>query len=197
MTFYKIAKGVVTFFLRLFFRWKVSGNKKLPADKPVILVANHISNYDPLVVGCAVDRQVHFLAKEEIFKLSVLGFIVKKLGSFPIKRGGNDRKAIKSGLKLLEENKVLGVFPEGTRSKDGKIGKGLSGAALFALKSDAVVIPIGILSSYKISKPIYVKIGEPIDLDKYRKTKLTSEDLTETMDYIMDKIKEQVEKINE
>lgn len=192
MFFYKLVRGIVRLYFKLFFRFRVKGLANIPNEGAVILATNHTSNYDPPVVGCALDRQVHFLAKEEIFKVPILGKIVEKVGSFPIKRGGNDRKAIKTGLELLNSGKVLGVFPEGTRSKTGELGKGLPGAAMFALKSDAVVIPIGIVSNYKFFKTIIINVGKPISLIEYKKEKISSEDLISAMEKIMLHIQRQI-----
>lgn len=195
MTIYRIVRALSKLYLQLLYGLKIRGANNIPKDGPVILIANHISNFDPLVVGASVKRPVHFMAKEELFRVPLLKNLVLSLGAFPIKRGGNDRKAIKTGLDILSNNNILGIFPEGTRSKTGEMGQGLPGAALFALKSDAVVIPIGIVASYKLFKPIYVNIGEPLALDSFRKDKLNSEDLNMAINHMMENIKIQIEEI--
>ncbi len=193
---YYIGRQLIRWYLTIFYKWKIYGRNNIPKSGPVILIANHISNLDPTVVGSSVKRHVHFLAKEELFRIPVLGFLLYRFGSFPIKRGGNDRKAIKKGLHLLKEHRVIGIFPEGTRSKTGEIGKGLPGAALFALKSDAVVIPIGIISTYKLFKPLIVNVGQPIDLNRYRNDKITSDVLEEVITEMMRKVQVQVREIS-
>lgn len=195
LLFYRISRAVVRVYLKLFYRWRIYGAKNIPTSGSVILISNHISNFDPVVVICSTDRQIHYLAKEELFRVPILGKLLSIYGTFPIKRGGNDRKAIKTGLEILKNGKVLGIFPEGTRSKTGEMGKGLPGAALFALKSDAIVIPIGIASTYKYFKPITINIGKPIDLDAFKKEKTSSEDLTDAINFMMERIKVQVEEI--
>lgn len=195
MNLYPIARAIVSLSLKLFFKWQVYGIENIPPKGALIFIANHISNYDPPVLGCSVNRQVYFMAKEEILKAPVIGKVIEMLGSFPIKRGGNDRKAIKKGLDLLKEQKALGIFPEGTRSTSGEIGQGLPGAALFALKSNAVVIPVGIVSSYKLFSPIKVNIGQPIPLEVFKKEKLTSEDFSEAITLMMAHIKKQVDEL--
>ncbi|WP_339062679.1 lysophospholipid acyltransferase family protein [Tepidibacillus marianensis] len=195
MNLYKVLRRIVLTYFQIFFRFRVKGRENIPASGSVIVVANHISNYDPLVLACAIKRNVHFIAKDELFTIPLLGPILRKIGAFPIKRGGNDRKAIKQALQILKEGKVLGIFPEGTRSKTGELGKGMPGAALFALRSDATIIPVGIESTYKWYKPIYVNIGKPIDIDSYRIGKVKSDDLEEVMNYLMVQIQNQLDVI--
>ena len=195
MTFYGLAKGLINIYLKIFYKRKIYGADNIPSSGPVIIVANHINVFDPLVVGCSINRQVHFLAKDELFNITGLGKLIRALGAFPIKRGGNDHKAIKTGLEYLKNEKVIGIFPEGTRSMTGEIGKGLPGAALFALKSDAKVVPIGIVTEYKYFKSIIVNIGKPISLEAYKKEKITSEDLSGAISYMMEQIKKQIDEM--
>ncbi|OEF97281.1 acyl-phosphate glycerol 3-phosphate acyltransferase [Vulcanibacillus modesticaldus] len=197
MNLYFFARKIVRGYFKLFFKWEVNGAGNVPNDGSVILVANHISNYDPLALGCAVERQVHFMAKEELFKIPLVGKIIYKFGAFPIKRGKSDRKAIKKGLEILNQGKILGIFPEGTRSKTGELGKGLPGATLFALKSEAVVVPVGIVSSYRMFAPIKINIGRPISLDNYKKDKISSDDLANATEFIMEQINVQIKELKE
>lgn len=195
MILYKFARIVVKGYLKIFYKWKVVGRENVPNRGSIIFIANHISNFDPPVLACSVNRHVHFMAKEELFNVPVLKIFLQAIGSFSIKRGGNDRKAIKNALELLKNDKTLSIFPEGTRSKNGEIGKGLPGAALFALKSDATVIPVGLVSNYKLFKPIFVNIGKPISLEQFKQDKITSEKLSETIDYMMNQVRKQVDEI--
>jgi len=194
---YKTLRGIVRFYFHSFFKWKITGKENVPSKGAIILISNHISNYDPLAVACAVDRQVHFMAKEELFKNSLLNKLLQSLGQFPVKRGGNDRKAIKTGLQLLREEEVLGIFPEGTRIKGGELGEGLPGAALFALKSEAAIIPIGIVSSYKWFSTIHINIGEPISVEQYKDDKISSDQLKESIAYLMKHIGKQIDEVKD
>lgn len=193
MSVYTTVRSLVKIYLKTFYKWEVSGEENIPNNGPVILVANHISNFDPLALACALDRKLHFMAKEELFRNSLLGNFFLSLGAFPVKRGGNDRQAIRKGFQIIQDGEILGVFPEGTRSKDGKLGKALPGAAMFALKSDAVVIPVGIVSKYKWFQPIHISIGNPIPLEMYKKDKITSDDLNQAIEAIMNEIKNLIE----
>lgn len=142
---YPLGKFLVSVLFKILFKIKVIGKENIPKNGPVIICSNHISNYDPPTVGMTAPRTIHFMAKEELFEKKGLGFILRNVNAFPVKRGMRDRNALRKGLKLLDEGKVLGLFPEGTRSKDGVVKKGLAGAGFFAMRSNATVIPCAII----------------------------------------------------
>ncbi|GED56229.1 1-acyl-sn-glycerol-3-phosphate acyltransferase [Brevibacillus formosus] len=156
----------------------------------MILCANHISLWDPPLLGSGIERQVHFMAKEELFKIPVLSFLITKFGAFPVKRGAGDRAAIRTTLKLLEDGKIFGIFPEGTRSKTGEPGEAMPGVAMFALKSEAAVIPVAIIGPYRPFRSIKIVYGKPIDLTQLREAKSSADTLKETSDLIMEHIKQ-------
>jgi len=146
------------FFAVLFsiaFRWRTSGTENIPAGGAII-AANHISLWDPPVVGTAISRKAHFMAKEELFANPVFGWLISKLGAFPVKRGAADRTAIKTALTLLKNGSILVIFPEGTRSKDGKLGTPEAGLALLAVKAGVPVIPAAIFGTNKIFRDGHV-----------------------------------------
>ncbi|WP_110927597.1 lysophospholipid acyltransferase family protein [Bacillus massiliglaciei] len=181
MNFYTFGKNVVKGVLSPFYRVKTKGRENFPSEGGILICANHIDNRDPLIVGITSPRDIHFMAKEELFKLPLLKGILPKVNAFPVKRGMSDREALRTGIKLLKEGKVLGLFPEGTRSKNGKLGKGLAGAGFFALRTDAKVIPCAIIGPYKLFGRLDVIYGEPIDFSLYstEDKKLSAEEATE------------------
>ncbi|NHC39082.1 1-acyl-sn-glycerol-3-phosphate acyltransferase [Bacillus sp. MM2020_1] len=185
MTFYDFAKSVVTGVFKPLYRVEAIGLGHFPKEGGVLLCSNHIHNFDPIIVGIMAPRPVHYMAKEEIFKVPVLGNIVRKCNAFPVKRGFNDREALRKGLKILKDGHVFGLFPEGTRSKNGELGKGLSGAGFFALRSTASVVPCAVIGPYKSFRKLKVVYGQPIDLEEMRKEKASAEQVTEL---IMSKI---------
>lgn len=134
---------------------------------------------DPILIGCILPRQVFFMAKVELFKFPIFSWLLKKLGAFPVRRGTADLSAIKNSLKVLKEEKVFGIFPEGTRNKSGKIRTFSHGVAAIAHKSKAQTVPIAIIGDYKIFKPIKVKIGKPLDFNKYYERKSSTQLLEE------------------
>lgn len=165
MTLYSFAKRVFRLQFRLM-GWRVRGSENMPKEGPVILVINHISMWDPVVAACSVPRQVSFMAKEELFSLPVLGRVFSKLGAFPVKRGQGDMNAIRQSLAILKGGGVLGLFPEGTRSRTGEVQKGLPGMVLLMEKSQASVVPIKVSGTkYMFTKgwgKITVVVGEPL-----------------------------------
>jgi 1-acyl-sn-glycerol-3-phosphate acyltransferase len=176
-----------------FYRWKVIGHHHIPKEGPVVICANHINNLDPPLVGCAISRKVHFMAKEELFRVPVLGPIVRILGAFPVKRGAGDRQALKTSIQILKENKVLGIFPEGTRSKTGELGKAHPGAALIALKTNSPIVPAAIIGPYRLFRPIRIVFGKPIDLTPFKDGKIGTETAHALTERMMDQIKQLIE----
>ena len=139
-------KAILWTILKLFYRLSVKGSENLPAKGPVVLVANHASYLDPIVLGVASRRPVDFMAKEELFKIFGLGWLMRRLYAFPVKRTAFDRRAIRTALKALAAGRVVGIFPQGTRQKDG-VGEAFPGAALLALKSAAPIVPAAIVGT--------------------------------------------------
>jgi len=139
------------------------------------MFSNHVSFLDPIIIGCVLPRQVFFMAKMELFKFPIFGWFLKKLGAFPVKRGTADLSAIKHSLKVLSEDKVFGIFPEGTRNKTGGIRAFSHGVAAIAHKSKAQTVPVAIIGKYKIFRPICIKIGKPLDFSEYYLKKSSTE----------------------
>ncbi|GHH98168.1 lysophospholipid acyltransferase family protein [Neobacillus kokaensis] len=180
MTFYTFARSVVNSIFRPLYRVQVIGLENFPKEEGgILLCSNHIHNFDPIIVGISTPRPVHFMAKEELFQVPMLGGIVRKCNAFPVKRGMSDREALRKGLNVLKEGNVLGLFPEGTRSKTGELGKGLAGAGFFALKTDALVVPCAVIGPYKSFKRLKVVFGKPIEMESLRKEKASAEQVTE------------------
>lgn len=169
---YRIFRRMFYILFRLFYRWEVVGLENIPPKGPVILCSNHISLMDPPLVGSAFfHRQVYFMAKEELFHIPVISFLLRKFGAFPVKRELSDRRAIRTALQVLKDEQILGIFPEGTRSRTGKLGKGNSGVALFALRSDALVIPVAVIGPYRLFGRLKVVYGSPVDLSQFKEDK--------------------------
>lgn len=186
MNLYAFAKGLVKSVLTPAYRIRIVGKEHIPTDGGVLICANHINVLDPPVVGITSPRPVSFMAKEELFKMPILKKLLPNLNAFPVKRGMSDREALRKGLSQLKEGHVVGLFPEGTRSKDGEIGKGLAGAGFFALRSDAAVVPCAIIGPYKLTKRLKVVYGKPINMAELKERKASAVEVTEI---IMNEIK--------
>lgn len=163
---YTIVRALFKIMFAVGLRLRVEGTENIPKVGPLVIACNHLSLLDPPVLGTAASRKVHFMAKEELF-VPVLGTIYKILGAFPVRRGGADRAAIKHGIEILESGQVLAIFPEGTRSKTGKLGKAQPGALMMASKAKATIVPACIIGTdYKrhgrIWPKVTVRFGKPI-----------------------------------
>ncbi len=141
---------MLSFFQKLFYRIQVEGIQNIPVSGPVVLASNHTSGHDIIILGCTSPRQIHFMAKQELFeKNALLAAYFRKAGVFPVRRGQNDRQAIAAALQYLKQGRVLGMFPEGKRF--ASLERGKTGVARLALKTKACVVPVAIIGAREIS----------------------------------------------
>lgn len=160
---YQIFKNFFKILLIITSRFQVIGHENIPTTGPVIIAANHVSNWDPLLLGSAVKRQVHFIAKEELFKIPIVGLLLHAWGTFPVRRGRGDREAIAKSLEVLKQDKVLGIFIEGGRNKENPDQiRPQSGTAMLATHSGAPVIPVALINTDRLFKKMRVVIGAPM-----------------------------------
>jgi len=189
--FYKFWRTFFRIFLYVFARWRVVGIENVPSEGPLILVSNHVSNWDPVMIGCAMKRQVCYMAKAELFNVPVLGKVLPWLGVFPIKRGQSDIAALRTALEILNNGSVLGMFPEGTRSQTGEMQKFKSGVAMLVYKAKCPIVPIALINSKDVFKgwfkPVRVLIGKPF-LPELPEGKASAEDLQKITDEIESKV---------
>ncbi len=176
MPVYHFLRFLVSIFAPLLWRVKIHGRHNIPKRGPLIIAANHIHALDPLPLALTTRRPISFLAKEEMFTWPVVGWLATNAGSFPVKRGRTDVQAVRSCLKVLQAGGVLGIFPEGTRSKTGEIQEALSGAALFAARTGAPIVPVAIDASYRFRGLVKVNVGEPIHVTSLQPGKPTAEE---------------------
>ncbi len=171
MSLYRVFRKIFRLQFRIM-RWKVYGLENFPREGAAIMVSNHVSIWDPVVAACSVPRDVSFMAKEELFSNPLLDKLFRKLGAFPVKRGQGDTSAIRNSLRVLKDGQILGLFPEGTRSKTGEMQKGLPGMILLMEKSKAPIVPVRVNGTKNfITKGwgnIEVLIGKPITPDELK-----------------------------
>ena len=163
-----VIHGTVTFTAKLLFGLRATGRHHIPKSGPVILAGNHISDWDPPVLGMASSRVPYYMAKSELFKGSFTCRLLEKLGAFPVNRTGIDTEAIRTALGLLQQGEALAMFPEGTRSRTGLLGQAKNGIALIARKSTAPLVPFYISGTRNPLKSLFrrggfrVAFGPPI-----------------------------------
>ncbi|WP_366922359.1 1-acyl-sn-glycerol-3-phosphate acyltransferase [Metallumcola ferriviriculae] len=197
--FYSFIKGLFLIFFKIWYRWQVTGEENIPQEGPLVVVANHVSMWDPIIVGIALPRKIHFMAKEELFRIPVIGSLIPHLGAFPVKRGRSDRAALKAGMEILAAEKMLGLFPEGRRSPDGQLMEFQAGAGLMAVKGNASIVPLAISGSQglklQFKRRISVTIGKPVQLSEIaEKKRIGSKELTGLMEDLRRQIAQMLEK---
>ncbi|MBK6763667.1 MAG: 1-acyl-sn-glycerol-3-phosphate acyltransferase [Micrococcales bacterium] len=169
--------------LRLFFRPQVEGLEHIPKDGSAILASNHLSFSDSFFLPLVVPRHITFLAKAEYFNgTGIKGFLnrafFKGVGQVPIDRSGGSASddALSTALRILDQNELLGIYPEGTRSPDGRLYRGKTGVARVALEAEVPVIPVAMIGTREIQRPgkimpsirrVGIKIGKPLDFSRY------------------------------
>lgn len=167
-----VARPLLTRPFTWLFHLEVIGAENWPAAGPALVASNHGSNFDPVIVGIAFPGEIRWMAKSELWKVPVLGWLISKLGAFPVKRGEADREAIREARSLLQQGFIVGMFPEGTRQRDGNLGEAQPGAGLLALEPGIPVIPVRVRGTERIicgGRPrrprITVSIGPAVDMD--------------------------------
>ncbi len=168
---YTLARAVLWPIAKLLFRVSFEGRGNVPKTGPLIIVANHASYADPILVGLAVRRPIHFMAKSELWSVPVLRWFITKLNSFPVRRGTADRQVIRTALELLAAGEIVLLFPEARRIREGAFGPIQPGAGVIAEKAKVPIVPVAVAGSRRIWPPgarlprlpkLSVAIGEPI-----------------------------------
>ncbi len=168
--FYRIIRAIVSALIHIFFRIKKYGVHNIPKDGSLIICCNHTSISDIMFMAVLCPRQIHFMAKDELFKNKLLAFLFSKLGAFPVNRRTGDKGAISRAEELLNEGKILGIFPEGTRHTDGAPHKAKPGAAMLALSTKAPILPSAVYRDkakvHFLQKATF-RFGSPVSYDEY------------------------------
>ena len=181
---------------KLFYNFHIEGIENIPQDRPLVMASNHRSYADPVILTMPMKRPVTYMAKEELFKNKLFGWFITKLGAFPVKRGAGDMQVIDDSIAILNSGRNLVIFPEGTRSKDGKVGKGKTGVALIAAKSGADVIPCGIIfegEKLKFRSKLTLRFGKVIPAEEIAVENASPKSLKGVKKRIMEAITELVE----
>jgi 1-acyl-sn-glycerol-3-phosphate acyltransferase len=144
---YWIVRGVLQPFFHVYFRMVRIGREHIPASGPVIIAANHRSFLDPFVIGTMARRPMYYVAKKELFRHRLQGWLLNALGAFPVNRGGQDEEMVETAKAILRRGDIVLIFPEGTRTRPGSLGKPKRGVGRLALESGAPVVPIAVIGT--------------------------------------------------
>ncbi len=162
---------------KCYFRWRVYNPERVPLTGPVILASNHASFLDPPLVGAGVKRGINYLARNTLFRFPGIGWLLRKWNSVPVDREGGGAAGLKAILDRLLAGGAIILFPEGTRTRDGKLQPARSGIGLTIIKSTAVVVPVRVFGTFEAfgrnqkfpwPRKIAVKYGRPMDFEKLR-----------------------------
>jgi 1-acyl-sn-glycerol-3-phosphate acyltransferase len=188
VTFYALAKIVVSSLFRSGFRFRVVGAHNVPRDGGVIVAANHISNFDPPILGVALPRPVSYMAKKELFAMPVLKQLLPPLNAFPVDRQAGGTAALRASLRMLKEGRCVGIFPEGGRNVTGT-NEEKAGAAFLAAASGAPVVPAAIVGTRRLRPfgKVTVAFGEPVRVVRNRQS--NEDDLAKAAGEIMQRIR--------
>jgi cytidylate kinase len=191
---YRFAYWLIPPLWRLIFRLAIVGQHNIPSAGPVVIASNHRSNLDPFFLGIAVPRQIHFLAKIELWKVGLLGRLVEALGALPVSRGAADREAVRNALSVLEQGAVLGLFPEGHRYRGGGLGEINPGVTLFSLRDGITSIPVYMEGTDRVFRrgllrfpKVTVTFGPPVQmpddrLARSKRVELARESVVEALE---------------
>lgn len=184
--FYRFGKALIKLLNLILYNIHVEGEENIPETGGVVLCPNHISNYDPLAVATHMKRQVHFMAKAELYKNFIVRKVLLAVGTIPVDRGKVSLETLKESLRVLKNGEILGIFPEGTRVKNGERRKPMEGFVVFALKTKSPILPVHIEGEYKFRGKINIKFGKPIELNEYYGKKVKPEEMSKISEKIMD-----------
>lgn len=170
-------KWCVKIFTLILYRVETHGQENIEKGKPYIMCANHTSNWDPVVLYTATKREMYMMSKEELFVNKFIYWFAGKMNVFPVRRGKQDIESIKKSLKVLKDNKILAIFPEGTRNGMKKNGKIQNGPSYLAARSGVQVIPVKIEGNFRPFRKVKIYYGKPLDFSKYQSKKPEKETL--------------------
>lgn len=194
--FYNLLRYITIFVYHCYYNIKWEGKENVPKDGGNIFASNHRSYQDPVFTALGARVPISYMAKEELFHKNVFfTALIKLFGAFPVVRGKGDMQVIDTSIEKLEKGRNLEIFPEGTRSKDGKVGKGKTGVALIAAVAQTKVIPVGINfkgEKLRFRSKVVVRYGKPIVPAEIGVTGTSAKDLKKIKNEIMDRITELV-----
>lgn len=197
MWFWKLTRPVCAPLIRAAWRVRITGKEYIPKTGPAVLASNHLSILDHFLLPLSTKRPVYYLSKAEHFDHKVRGWLFGQWGAIPLQRGKGDKEAVRRGVEILQAGQLFGIYPEGTRSKDGRLYKGHTGVARIALEGGAPIVPCAMIGTHEAlpkgsTRPRFnkceVRIGPPIDLSSFEGEQVDYPLLREITDQVMQRL---------
>ena len=163
-----IVKGICYILVKIMYRVEIEGIENIPKNEGVILCGNHIHALDAPVLIVKSKKEICFMAKEELFKNPIFKMMANMYGVFPVSRGRKDTDAIRKSLEILKQNRILGIYPEGTRNGIEKGIKPKNGAVNIAIRTNTKIVPFGVKGNFKLFSKVIYTFGKPMDLSGYK-----------------------------
>ncbi len=165
---YNFLRILMILYLKVYYGLKIEGRENIPKSGRAIIYANHTHAFDPLLVAASTKRKIAFLAKKELFSHKYAAFFFKWMKAIPVNRDGNDAYSLIASMRILKEDGLLGIFPEGTRQEARRtMGAFKPGVSMLAVKCEAVLVPAYITGDYKYRGKLRIRFGAPYTLDRY------------------------------
>lgn len=197
--FWTVSRILLSPPIRLAWRLRFEGKKHIPKDGPAVIASNHLSFLDHFILPLATRRPIYFISKAQHFDARLKGWFFRNLGVIPLERGAGDKEAFERSLQVLDEGELFGIYPEGTRSLDGKLHKGRTGVARIAIMKRVPIVPAAMIGTFEAMpkgrsmprlKKCGVRIGPPIDTSPWYGRENDRDALRELTDLVMQRIAE-------
>lgn len=178
--FYKMIRAIAAPLIKLFYPYEIINYPELD-DEAYILMSNHKSAWDPLVISVFFPRTIHWMAKRELFESPVIGWIMKRVEAISVDRDRGDTKSTIQAMRILKKGEVLGIFPEGTRVKEADYSAAKSGTALLASRTGTTILPLYIEGEYRLFRKRRYIFRDPIPFEKKKLSEKQYDDLMQMM----------------
>lgn len=188
---YALARNIVSFIFHIIYKITIVGKENIPKENGgYIIASNHVSNLDPPMVGIVFRGKYTFMAKDELFHVNpFFTWLITRLGAFPVKRGAKDLAVIDKAIESLNNGRIFVIFPEGTRSKTGELGKPKGGVALTAIRAGAPVVPVFVrYGAKRFRRRVSVSVGEMMGAENFAVDISDKHEIRRVSEMIMDRI---------
>lgn len=184
---YRVLKSVLNLVFRILYRVELVNPDGLKGDGKLIICANHVHIFDPVLISAFTRDQVFWMGKKELFENKLFAGFLRRLGSFPVDRENTELSTLRHSMKLLKDGHILGIFPEGTRVKSFDLKNAKPGVALISIKTKTPVLPVYIEASYRPFSKVRLVVGQPLDFHN-QEGRLSGDDYRQYGELVLEEI---------